>query len=568
MSGHSNTSNSRNGSEQSSVRHLSSSATMADELQAILTELETLTIEQPRQALAQALRAEAIAREIKDKHSLALLLLHQGQCHYNCSELRPALEKFSAGLRRFSRLRDAFYQAVALTRLGMVHLKLGNLNKALECNGKSLPLYRQAGRPEFIPEINLRAATIHYYQGDTAARIASLKQGMNELQRITDPPDQLLHTKASILNGMGVHYIEMNELKRAIPYLNNALQLYTELGIADGRAIVLGNLGKVKAREGDADTAEDYLFQALELFREAGKIDQVGLTLSTIGMLYFERGSLEQAEMWLNKAKSDLTAHGIDVYLAETWLGLGRVYRASRRFDEALHHLQQALTVARRCGERRKELEVHRELQLLYDELQRPADALRHLKEYTTLEGELSSAEEQRRILESGYGDRLVKARRKREQSAAILDELKSQLAQRQEQARDLYAQLEQNEARLERIRRHIRAALQAPQQAKARHIQNLRVEMTRELGLDSAGSQGRHRRGEANGDDVLARLSCRLTSTEAAICRLLLQGCSSKEIAAALSVAYRTVETHRRNIRKKLGLKPYQNLASHIRNL
>ena len=45
------------------------------------------------------------------------------------------------------------------------------------------------------------------------------------------------------------------------------------------------------------------------------------------------------------------------------------------------------------------------------------------------------------------------------------------------------------------------------------------------------------------------------LTRTEMKICRLIQSGYSSKEIAENLNLSYETIQTHRKNIRKKLGI-------------
>jgi len=47
-----------------------------------------------------------------------------------------------------------------------------------------------------------------------------------------------------------------------------------------------------------------------------------------------------------------------------------------------------------------------------------------------------------------------------------------------------------------------------------------------------------------------------RLTRTEMSICQLIQTGNPSKDIAARLKLSYETVQTHRKNIRKKLGIK------------
>jgi PAS domain S-box-containing protein len=47
-----------------------------------------------------------------------------------------------------------------------------------------------------------------------------------------------------------------------------------------------------------------------------------------------------------------------------------------------------------------------------------------------------------------------------------------------------------------------------------------------------------------------------KLSRAEIAICRFIQAGCTTKEICDALNLAFETVQTHRKNIRRKLGLK------------
>ena len=47
-----------------------------------------------------------------------------------------------------------------------------------------------------------------------------------------------------------------------------------------------------------------------------------------------------------------------------------------------------------------------------------------------------------------------------------------------------------------------------------------------------------------------------KLSKTEIRICRFIQAGCTSKEICDALNLSFETVQTHRKNIRRKLGLR------------
>ncbi len=55
-----------------------------------------------------------------------------------------------------------------------------------------------------------------------------------------------------------------------------------------------------------------------------------------------------------------------------------------------------------------------------------------------------------------------------------------------------------------------------------------------------------------------------KLSKTEMKICKFILAGFSSKEICATMNLAFDTVQTHRKNIRKKLGLAGSANISLH----
>lgn len=60
-----------------------------------------------------------------------------------------------------------------------------------------------------------------------------------------------------------------------------------------------------------------------------------------------------------------------------------------------------------------------------------------------------------------------------------------------------------------------------------------------------------------------------RLTQKEIEICDLIKRGMSCKEIGSLLNISFRTVETHRNRIRKKLGITgPSINLSTYLRNM
>jgi DNA-binding CsgD family transcriptional regulator len=66
-----------------------------------------------------------------------------------------------------------------------------------------------------------------------------------------------------------------------------------------------------------------------------------------------------------------------------------------------------------------------------------------------------------------------------------------------------------------------------------------------------------------------ICHLNQRLTPRESEICNMIRAGLGSKEIGKMLNISYRSVETYRNHIRKKLGITNKKiNLTSYLSGL
>ncbi|MFQ3599124.1 MAG: helix-turn-helix transcriptional regulator, partial [Chloroherpetonaceae bacterium] len=63
----------------------------------------------------------------------------------------------------------------------------------------------------------------------------------------------------------------------------------------------------------------------------------------------------------------------------------------------------------------------------------------------------------------------------------------------------------------------------------------------------------------------TLARRFPQLTQTERRVCQLLVMHLRTKEIAAQMGIGERTVETHRQNIRRKMGVPKGKELSAFL---
>lgn len=132
---------------------------------------------------------------------------------------------------------------------------------------------------------------------------------------------------------------------------------------------------------------------------------------------------------------------------------------------------------------------------------------------------------------------------------------------------------LDEERARLEELGLTLRTVLADVNDARGRHRSGLASHVRRVLlpALERLAEEGDESKRRAavetlrtNLLDVLAgdtrdpagESLGRLTLAELKVCRLVREGHKSKEIAGLLNISFETVQTHRRNIRRKLGLR------------
>jgi tetratricopeptide (TPR) repeat protein len=122
------------------------------------------------------------------------------------------------------------------------------------------------------------------------------------------------------------------------------------MGIRNGQALALSNLGGAELRSGGYHRAAEHLRDALALFRETGDRSGEALALNGLGEVLLAAGQPGQAHAQ-HAAALALTSQSGDTYeQARAHNGLARCQQASGHPGQALRHWQQALIRYARLG--------------------------------------------------------------------------------------------------------------------------------------------------------------------------------------------------------------------------
>lgn len=389
---------------------------------------------------------------------------------------------------------------------------------------------------------------------------------LEPLAELEDAPPSLY--QAVIYNGIGTLLSMLNDHAEAAAYFRRALEVYRAIGDRHGTAVALMNIGSACEEQRLFEESLQAYMEALPMARN-GEPAMLATLLVNIGTVYEQLDRPEEAlACELEGLAIGEGAEGGE----QQYRGLrclGRLYAGMGRFGEAEEQLQKGLERAEAAGDIDMRYQFHGELATCYRLAEKAGAALHH--------AELA----ERLIVEKGTADALGKVvrliaqhelrglqQRNRDlaEQAARLEETNRQQAQ-ELTAAALYAARKQ-----EILNRLKKLADATPAEDRAELVPLLRNMISAETKGDDGEGWRRFREGFGSLHPeflpLLARRYPEVTPTELKIAALLKIGLSTKELADVLCISLHTANTHRRRLRRKLGLPEGANLFSFLASL
>ncbi len=506
-----------------------------------------------------------LAEEVDDRHwimrgYIRLANMLEAQSRY--AEARRAFRRSWKLLHELP--DDPAEKAYVCRNIGQLDYETGDTRSAVEMLGKSLEQGRRGGDEREVAATLTVLGNIYTDLGLFAQAIEAISGALKiyEARSFTSGVAVALATLGAVSE-------ILEDDKGALEYYRQGLKLHQSVGNKAGEATLRCGIASVMTRRGEYARARRYYDDAMTLYKELGDRFMYGNALAGIAALHRSEGDQEKALHSLTKARRIFEQIGNVVGIANVDVEIGELHVAREKYEEGIVVLQKALEVSDKTGFHSSLIRIHRLLARAFEMKRDLKVSLHHYKIFMKLEREILSSDVQRAVIACRFDDGLREMKEERERHRDRSRELERKSERSATALSSLAGQVAEHDRLLDDLRERL-AALRRTDRDVAPLIENILNELQQRNAAVEAWSLF-----ESNlrmlAPDFVGRLidsSAPLTPAEVRIALLLRINLSNKEIGALLNISDRTVDTHRTNIRKKLGVERGRNLVGLLRTL
>ena len=249
-------------------------------------------------------------------------------------------------------LVDATHRSEALRDIASSLAQAGSQEEALYAAQKAVDIDRQwaGARPDTLPELAWSLNSLaEVYRLQERYREAELlyREALEIRQRALgrEHPDV-----AQSLNNLAELYRAQGDYEQALPYLEQSLVIWREIGDKAGEATALNALGQIYQARGDYDRALVCLEQSLDIWREIGNKAGEATALNNLAELYRVQRRYRDAEPLYQQALAirEQVLGGQHPDVAQSLNNLAMLYVNQGQHEAAVLFLQRAVSILQR----------------------------------------------------------------------------------------------------------------------------------------------------------------------------------------------------------------------------
>lgn len=528
-------------------------------LRAALFQGKADEVQQLLQKAMQIAQSRNNVNEIADVYSDSSIM------HIMKTEWKEALVYTSKALDIYKQTNNKEDLARVLGNLGIIQLNQGNLEDSMTNFNEALHLATTLGNKHLMASMHSNIANVYNEYADYNATLNSYLLSLETYESIG-----YRMQIAGLLGNIGQIYYYMKHYQSSYEFHNRARAINESLTATTSLILNYGNMGNCLIQLGKRQLAHEYIDKAIALSDSVGAASRTAALLGIKGMAYFDDQKWESALScfleWLQCSEKA----GMQTEQMNACLNLSLLFCNA---DSSLINLSMAEEYAKRALNLAKSnsnlaglIEALRTLANLYDKRGDYKEALVAYREFhdrfVDSQNEKIRFQLSRLYLERRLSELETKRSTEKARYEVELTSLQQLLDQQRREIENSIKELVSRNSLLHEIAADV--------EHLTPYIQGNGIEIQQRL----VGRLGRNIAALQNSDgvgirwddhqpfmSVLKKHYPSLSPMEIKIAALLRLNLTSIDIAQALFLSRRTVEYHRLNIRKKLGLSKADDL-------
>lgn len=258
-----------------------------------------------------------------DLNGIVQMLNVQGNLHRLAGNFEKALQLFNLSLEHFKALANAKGQASTLNQIGSIYRMQGNYPGALEFFFSAVKLYNQANDSIGLSKTYNNIGIVYFYQKNYDKALEFYHHSLKVDQHTNDE----YGVSVSFIN-IGEVYKYKGNYKQALDYFLRALVLAKKHeekdDDKDGVGVLYNEIGSIYMELGDLQLSKTYLNQALEIFTEIGSKQRLAECHINLGDHALKSGNINKAYKHFSNALS----------YAKTIKGLDLISQANKKLSD------------------------------------------------------------------------------------------------------------------------------------------------------------------------------------------------------------------------------------------
>lgn len=238
------------------------------------------------------------------------------------------------------RLDEPAYEIKGYMLAGQAQLRLSNYEKSLNYLLIGLKLAEQQELSKEIGQFQSTIADIYAESGNFTAAYQYYDKAIVQLIETGDSI-----SIATLYLNYGDALYSDGQLTRASENFRYSNEIFYRLGITEGIAFSLGNLGMVYASQGKHKLAERNLNQSISMFEEMGNYYPISVFLTFIADIYLEKRDKLKSLNYAKRSLSLAELYGLKDEISHAHFKLHEIHSLFGSSSDALFHYKAHITM-------------------------------------------------------------------------------------------------------------------------------------------------------------------------------------------------------------------------------